>query len=153
MRWLAISAALGLVAIAILASRSKSETPKQTCTDAKTQVVPEWARTGFSDPEPKMPLVLGKDQKIVAIVFGSPLYAPPKEDRSNKILWVSRAPQDGISDLKIRATRASDGTVANRSVPGGPGPSLIDLPDGCWKLQLSWSGHTDELVLRYRKPD
>jgi hypothetical protein len=100
-----------------------------------------------------MPLVFGKDHKIVAIVFGSPLYAPPKKDRSNKILWVSREPQEAMSDLKIHATRTGDGKVADRKVPGGPGPSLIDLPEGCWKLQLSWSGHTDELDLRYRGAD
>ena len=153
MRWLAIPAALAVVvAIAVLARPSKSE-PPATCAEAKTQVVPEWARTGFSDPEPKMPLVLGQHRRIVAIVFGSPLYAPPKEDRSNKILWVSREPQDAMSDLKIRATRTGDGKVAERKVPGGPGPSLIDLPEGCWKLQLSWSGHTDELDLRYRSAD
>jgi len=145
--------ALGLVAVAVLASRSKSETPRHACADARTQLVPEWARTGFSDPAPKMPLVLGKDRKIAAIVFGSPLYAPPKQDRANKILWVSREPLNGSSDLKIRATRAADGKVAERKVPGGPGPSLIDLPEGCWKLQLSWSGHTDELDLRYRGAD
>jgi hypothetical protein len=153
MRWLAITVALALVAAAILASRSKSETPKQTCADAPTQLLPEWARTGFTDPEPKMPLVLGKDQEIAAIVFGSPLYEPPKADRSNKILWVSREPLKGSSDLKIRATRVGDAKVAERTVPGGPGPSLIDLPEGCWKLQLSWSGHTDELDLRYRGAD
>jgi hypothetical protein len=33
---------------------------------------------------------------------------------------------------------------------GGPGPSITDLPaPGCWTLRLSWSGHTDELKLRY----
>jgi hypothetical protein len=27
---------------------------------------------------------------------------------------------------------------------------IIDLPaPGCWTLHLSWSGHTDELKLRY----
>jgi hypothetical protein len=35
-------------------------------------------------------------------------------------------------------------------VPGGPGPSIINLPaPGCWTLHLSWSGHRDELKLRY----
>jgi len=29
-------------------------------------------------------------------------------------------------------------------------PSIINLPaPGCWTLHLSWSGHTDELKLRY----
>jgi hypothetical protein len=40
--------------------------------------------------------------------------------------------------------------TATRSVPGGPGPSIINLPaPGCWTLHLTWSGHTDELKLRY----
>jgi hypothetical protein len=153
MKWVIPAAIVVIAAIAVLARPSKSETPQQTCSDAKTQIVPDWARTGFSDPEPKMPLVLGDDGRIVAIVFGSPLYAPQKPDRSNKILWVSKEPVVALSDLKIRATRTSDGKVANRTVPGGPGPSLIDLPEGCWKLQLSWSGHTDALDLRYRGAD
>jgi hypothetical protein len=35
-------------------------------------------------------------------------------------------------------------------VPGGPGPSIIDLPvSDCWTLRLSWAGHADELKLRY----
>jgi hypothetical protein len=152
MRWLIPVALAVVVAIAVLARPSKSE-PQQTCAEARTQVVPEWARTGFSDAEPKMPLVLGEHERIVAIVFGSPLYAPPKADRSNKILWVAKEPLHGSSDLRIRATRASDGKVAERKVAGGPGPSLIDLPEGCWKLQLSWSGRTDELDLRYRGAD
>ncbi len=151
-RWLAIAAALGLVAaIAVLARPSNSETPA-ACADARTQVVPEWARTGFSDPEPRMPYVLGERNRIVAIVFGSPLYAPPTKDRSNKILWVSREPVDGLSDLRIHARREGDGRIEERTVQGGPGPSLIDLPDGCWTLDLSWSGHTDRLELKYRKP-
>src|SRR5262245_48815897 len=95
MRWLVLAAIGVVAAIAVLARPSKSEPPR-TCADARTQVVPEWAWTGFSDAEPKMPLVLGAHQRIVAIVFGSPLYAPPKEDRSNKILWVSRARVDGL---------------------------------------------------------
>jgi hypothetical protein len=29
-------------------------------------------------------------------------------------------------------------------------PSIINLPaPGCWTLHLSWSGHTDQLKLRY----
>jgi len=36
------------------------------------------------------------------------------------------------------------------SVPGGPGPSIIDLPvSGCWTLHLRWPGYADELKLRY----
>ena len=110
-------------------------------------MLPEWARTGFSDPEPKMPHVLGRDHRIVAVLFGDPLVAPPARDRANKILWVSRDPLQPLSDLRIRA---SDGSrTVSRVVQGGPGPSLIDLPAGCWHLSLSWSGRSDSLDLRY----
>ena len=52
--------------------------------------------------------------------------------------------------LVIRAALAGSTRTATVSVPGGPGPSIIDLPaPGCWTLHLSWSGHTDELQLRY----
>ncbi len=40
--------------------------------------------------------------------------------------------------------------TGNSQPPAGPGLSTIDLPaPGCWTLHLSWSGHTDELKLRY----
>jgi hypothetical protein len=111
-------------------------------------VLPKWARTGFSDPKPRMPHVLGDNGRIVAIIFGEPLFAPPSPDRGNKILWVSHAPVRPLSDLRIRAER--DGQVVNRVVRGGPGPSLIDLPEaGCWHMTLRWSGRSDTLDLRY----
>jgi hypothetical protein len=120
-------------------------------------VLPVWARTGFSDPEPRMPHVLGAKGEIVAIVFGYPLYAPQGKTRNNKILWVSRRPQRPLADLRIRA-RLMDGArpagpVVKRTVEGGPGPSIVDLPStGCWRLALSWSGRTDTLDLRYVAP-
>ena len=66
----------------------------------------------------------------------------------NKVLWVAKDPQQPLSDLKIRARH--DGEVLQRTVPGGPGPSTVDLPRGCWELSLSWSGRTDHLNLQYR---
>ena len=60
-----------------------------------------------------------------------------------------------LSDLRIRAQRMQGaqpiGPVVIRTVIGGPGPSIIDLPaPGCWRLALRWSGRTDTLDLRYR---
>jgi hypothetical protein len=118
------------------------------CTAVDRGVLPEWARTGFSDPKPRMPHVTGHSGRIVAILFGDPLVAPPSPDRSNKILWVSRDPVQPLSDLRIRAT---DGArTVSRVVQGGPRPSLVDLPAGCWHLSLRWSGRSDSLDLRYR---
>jgi hypothetical protein len=118
------------------------------------RLLPPWARTGFSDPRPQMPFVLGAKGEIGAIVWGNPLIAPPGKDRSNKILWVSHAPlKPGGGDLRISAQRIEGGNPVGaplaRSVIGGPGPSLIDLPAGCWHLTLSWWGHTDTMNLQY----
>jgi hypothetical protein len=99
-----------------------------------------------------MPHVTGEAGDIVAILWAprDALHSPPLQDRSNKILWVSRVPLAAPDPLIIRATLAGSTRTATVSVPGGPGPSTIDLPaPGCWTLHLSWSGHTDELRLRY----
>ncbi|MCW6003584.1 hypothetical protein K1W54_03165 [Micromonospora sp. CPCC 205371] len=122
-----------------------------TCAAAvPTRVLPEWARAGFSDATPRMPHVLGDRGDIAAIIFGNPLKQPPLPDRSNKILWVSRAPLEPGSPLEIEARLDGAGEPVSRKVTGGPGPSIIDLPEaGCWHLTLSWSGHTDTMRLAY----
>lgn len=58
------------------------------------------------------------------------------------------------SNLEISAQRmdgaAPVGDAVERSVQGGPGPSIIDLPDvGCWRLTLTWGTTTDGLDLEY----
>ena len=114
--------------------------------------LPVWARSGFSPADQAMPHVLGKAGDIVAILWAprDALHSPPLQDRNNKILWVSRVPVVAADPLVIRAALAGSTRTVTVSVPGGPGPSIIDLPaPGCWTLHLSWSGHTDELQLRY----
>ena len=114
--------------------------------------LPVWARSGFSPADMAMPHVLGEAGNIVAILWAprDALHSPPLPDRNNKILWVSRIPFVAPDPLVIRATLAGGARTTTVSVPGGPGPSIIDLPaPGCWTLHLSWSGHTDELQLRY----
>jgi hypothetical protein len=99
-----------------------------------------------------MPHVMGEAGNIVAILWADrdALHSPSRQDRSNKILWVSRIPLGAPNPLVIRATLAGGVRTVTVSVPGGPGPSIIDLPaPGCWEFQLTWSGHTDELKLRY----
>jgi hypothetical protein len=148
-------AAIGVVVIvALIARPSKSETV--ACAVPSKEVIPEWARTGFSDPRPRVPHVLGHDGEIVAILFGG-LYSPPRKDEGNKVLWVAKDPVQPLSDLRISAQRVEDGRAvgkpAQRTVAGGPGPSGIEMPAaGCWRMTLRWSGRTDELELRYRRP-
>ena len=113
--------------------------------------LPVWARAGFNPADMAMPHVTGAAGDIVAILWATrdALHSPPLPARGNKILWVSRIPFVAPDPLIIKATLAGSRT-ATVSVPGGPGPSTIDLPaPGCWTLHLSWSDHTDELKLRY----
>jgi hypothetical protein len=95
---------------------------------------------------------MGEAGNIVAILWAprDALHAPPLHGRDNKILRVSRIPLAAPDPLIIRATLAGSTRTATVSVPGGPGPSIIDLrAPGCWTFHLSWSGRTDELQLRY----
>jgi hypothetical protein len=114
--------------------------------------LPVWARAGFSPPDQAMPHVMGEAGNIVAILWADrdALHSPARPEPSNKILWVSRIPLAAPNPLIINATLAGGTRTVTVSVPGGPGPSTINLPaPGCWTLRLSWSGHTDELKLRY----
>ena len=114
--------------------------------------LPVWARSGFNPANLAVPHVMGEAGNIVAILWAprDALHSPSLQDRSNKVLWVSRFPLVASNPLVINATLADSTRTVTVSVPGGPGPSIIDLPaPGCWTLGLSWSGHTDELKLRY----
>jgi hypothetical protein len=162
MRPLLPLSALGLALLAAIPAAAgagdRTSSAATACRPAvDTGVLPEWARTGFSDKRPKMPHVLGRSGDITAILFGYPLYFPEAKQRGNKVLWVSRVHQRPLDDLYIRAQRMDGarkvGPLVHRVVLNGPGPSYVNLPaDGCWRLQLRWSGHTDSLDLRYQRP-
>jgi hypothetical protein len=126
------------------------------CSSAvRKETLPVWARAGFHPATQRVPYVLGRSGTIVAILFGYPLTAPPPVTRNNKILWVSRTPVESLTRLRISAQRMAGtrplGKPVRRSVAGGPGPSIINLPaPGCWRLSLSWAGRDDTLDLQYR---
>jgi hypothetical protein len=125
--------------------------------DVQLKVLPEWARAGFSDPEPTALQALGRSGEIIAILFGGTLYSPPSDEVSNKILWVAKDGTTGPEGLVISAQRMDGaeplGEPVERVVEGGPGPSTIDLPEpGCWRLSLTWADRTDSLDLEYVDP-
>jgi hypothetical protein len=148
-------ATLLAAAAAVLCAASAAQASVPAChSDVRKGVLPTWARTGFSDPRPKMPHVLGRSDEIAAVIFGYPLLSPPGKTRANKILWVSRRTVKPLSDLRIRAQRMRGsrpvGHHVVRVIRGGPGPSYVNLPaPGCWRLTLRWSGRSDELDLDY----
>jgi hypothetical protein len=143
-------------ALASASARPPKASPRACHSSVDHGVLPSWAHTGFSDPRPRLPHVVGRANEIAALVFGYPLSAPPRED-SNKILWVSRRAVKPLSDLRIHAQlmrgRTRVGRPVVRVVDGGPGPSGINLPSaGCWRMTLQWSGRADQLDLEYRRP-
>jgi hypothetical protein len=139
----------------VLAAALLAATAPQPChSSVQTGVLPVWARGGFSEAKPRLPHVVGRSGEIAALVFGYPLLSPPSAKRSNKILWAARR-SVRYSDLRIEAQRMvgtrSVGKAVARTVKGGPGPSIINLPaPGCWRLKLRWSGRSDQLDLQYR---
>jgi hypothetical protein len=117
------------------------------CT-VRTGALPVWARAGFTPPTAPQPHVVGVNGSIVGVLFGYPLRSPARPDRNNKILWVSRVAAHG--PLTIEARLSGSTRVESRRVEDGPGPSIIDMPAaGCWIFTLSWSGHHDQVAVRY----
>lgn len=125
-----------------------------TCTSViRTGVLPSWARGGFSEAAPAVPHVLSTHGDFTAILFGAMLNSPPAADRNNKILWASRVTHGATRSLLIDAVRAGTTTHVRREVPGGPGPSIINLPQpGCWHLTLQWGANRDTIDLDYESP-
>lgn len=145
MRILTAGIAAAAVGVGLYLAGDESAT---SCGTLERGVLPEWARTGFSDPQPRMPHVLGDDGRIVAILFEEPLIA----EREQKILWVARDPIDDPTTLEITAVHGD--TVMASTMEGGPGPSEYELPRaGCWTLDLEWAGQKDRLRLAYRSAD
>jgi hypothetical protein len=137
------------LALALLAGCGGSKKNDASACAVDRGVLPKWARTGFSEPEPKMPHVLGRSGDIAAILFGDPLSSPPDPERANKVLWVPRETPLTFTRLAITA-RQGDRTVTRKV---DLGPSYVDLPaSGCWQLTLAWPGHKDSLDLAYVKP-
>jgi hypothetical protein len=120
-------------------------------------VLPVWMRGGFSGATPRVPYVLGEHGLIGGVLFGSPLNAPPAQNKNNKILWVPRHFSKGVAALWIRMQKMDGaqlvGAPVRRIIASGPGPSYVDAPSaGCWRLTLTWSGRRDTLDLAYVSP-
>ncbi len=136
---------------------ASAPTKVSVCGDLQTGPLPEWARAGFTAADPSVPFAYGANGAVIAVLFG-PLSTPPAPGNANKILWIARpAVDETTSDgavapdpLRIRAELEGTTVTVDREIPGGPGPSTIDLPaPGCWTMHLTWGPNTDTISLRY----
>ena len=88
-------------------------------TPLRTDPLPSWATTGFSDPTASgVPHAIGAQGKITAIMFG-PLSYPESKIIANKVLWVTRVtaqPEPLIIDARLEGT----GQTVQRQLPDRP---------------------------------
>jgi hypothetical protein len=118
------------------------------CPAPRSGPLPDWARAGFSTANPGIPMVYSDNGLMLAILFGTPLTAPPAADHNNKILWVAKVGAEGAFSVDARL-EGSD-LRFSREIGPAPGPSIVDLPAaGCWHLDLRWGRYTDTISLRY----
>lgn len=130
------------------ANSAAAATPCQSV--VSREALPTWARDGFSNDGSGTPHVISERGDLIAVLFNYPPVSSKNPDEGTKILWKSRLPQEPMQPLRIEATLAGTTTTLIREVPGGPGPSRVQLPTpGCWRLLLSWSGHQDRMTLQF----
>jgi hypothetical protein len=156
---IALGSVLGLWSPAETPPASTPSPPPAACPAVvRTDVLPQWAWTGFSNPRAGgVPYVMGEKGNILAVLFGQPLSSPEAKDHANKILWVSRQDQVPAAPLVVTGTASHSlqPVPVVVTIPGGPGPSYLDLPfPGCWHLDLSWDNgkQRDSMDLVYVKP-
>ena len=110
--------------------------------------LPSWATAGFSDAHPSAPHVVGRGGADHRGPVRRPARRPARQGALQQDPWVARRPVNAPGALKIRTRDGS--RVVDRTLQSGVGPSIVDLPAGCWTLDLSWSdGGHDTLMLRY----
>jgi hypothetical protein len=123
--------------------------PAGGCPQPRPGRLPEWARAGFGSPDPGLPMTYSDKGLVLAIVFGTPLTAPPTAGHNNKILWAAKVGGPGDFVIDAWPVNSPDSVVRINAGPA-PGPSIVDLPRaGCWRMKLSWGGYTDMITLPY----
>jgi len=131
------------------ASSRTATPPAEGCPTPQPGTLPVWARAGFSTPNPGIPMVYSKHGLMLAILFGTPLTAPPAADHNNKILWVPKVGTEGGA-FSIDARLEGTDVRYQREIGPAPGPSIVDLPRaGCWHVDLRWGDYTDTISLPY----
>jgi hypothetical protein len=112
--------------------------------------LPVWARAGFTGDGSDYPHVFSEHGDLIAVLFAYPPRSTQDPQTGTKILWISRLPQQPQQPLRIEATLDGTTTPVLRQLPGGAGPSSVQLPQpGCWRLRLIWSGHEDRMTLQF----
>lgn len=148
----AVALTAALVYFFLPSSRSERTAPSSgpNCHDVVTNVLPTWARSGFTRRGLHTAHVMGAHGRILAVLFAQPLRSPPAQQEANKILWVAKGASGGT--LVIHAELAGSGRRAIRVLPDTAGPSYVNMPaPGCWHFTVSWSGTHDSLDIPYSR--
>ncbi|HUY59356.1 MAG TPA: hypothetical protein VMV16_06565 [Solirubrobacteraceae bacterium] len=101
------------------------------------------------------PHALSRHRDVTAVIFGYPLQAGSPKVRQNKVLWIMRLSRRGLPlHITARPLHSSHPVVKETepadSSPGQIYPSYVNVPRaGCWRINLRWAGHSDQLALRY----
>ncbi len=118
--------------------------------------IPAWLDEAGAHNNPTVvPYVLASPTRAAGFIFGNPLSASPRQDPSNKILWVVGLPRNG-SSLEITGHPLNalaplvHVTQAANSSPGEIYPTIVDVPKpGCWHFDLAWAGNKTSVDLMY----
>ncbi len=118
---------------------------------------PGWTAPAWSSSSGPLrtPFALTSGENAAAF-FWVRLRAGHPDNPTNKVLWVVRAPREGLP-LVIEATPAGGHggkVVIREEADSGPGeiyPSYVDLPtSGCWRLALRWGVHRASIDVTVR---
>jgi len=113
-----------------------------------TTAPPAWARAGFSVWS-GIPWALGKPPNAVAYLFAIELVAGGNrpDHRSNKVLWVTQEPPEGLRIQGHPLGRSEPAIVISGQITNGNQlPSIVDVPTpGCWSFDVSWGERTKHM--------
>jgi hypothetical protein len=118
--------------------------------------IPGWLEEAGAHNNPVgVPYAVASPVRAAGFVFGYPLTAGPRQNPSNKILWVVGLPRNG-SSLEITGhplhalTPSVHMAFPANSSPGEIYPSGVDVPKpGCWHFDLAWDGNRTAIDLIY----
>ena len=117
-------------------------------TTSSSASLPAWASGSGLPAGPRV--VVGERGLAVAAPFVQTLSSHPLTNRKNKVLILTKSvAQDGLLRIEASLDPARFSSVRHGNTDDSF-PGYLDVPSpGCWRIDLSWSGGSDTMFLRY----